>query len=322
MTIRQEADNELRAPSGVIAEYLRRSISIAELVHRIWSGWIIVVAMGVIGLLYGIYSVHQAGPMYVATMRISPAESDGSGIDSLSSSGGAGGLLAGLTGNAGAVAVPKFTQFTVSIGSIGVAKTLNQKYDLLCKLYKSRCDPITHTWKSRTGLKPWFDGLLASLQGLPDPNGPPTDADLAAYLSGAVAIATNKLNSIVVLSYNYPKPEIAAQQLSMIVQTANDYVRAQSRETQKRYVQYLSDNAIRATNVEQRQAIDTLLLQEERQLMMTEVDIPYAAKILDGPTVQPLNTALKTLAIYTFIGFFAGVIIALFRNVLPRWRAR
>jgi hypothetical protein len=275
------------------------------------------VATTVLGLLYGIYKVHKDGPSFVAVMRISPAESD-AGVGDLAS---AGGIFAGLTG-AGSVAVPKFTLFLSAIGSEGVAHDLNGKYDMLCKLYKSECNPKTHEWKARTGWRESFDGLLARLGGLPDPNiGPRTDHDLALYLTSAVAIETNKNNSMVSLRYVHRYPETAAQHLAWVAKAANDYIRGQSRETQKRYVEYLTQSAAKASNVEQRQAIDTLLLQEERKLMMTEVDIPYAAKILDGPTVEPVNTVRKTLAIYALIGLFIGIAIAASRDLLPRkWR--
>lgn len=318
MTISQDADANLRSPSGVIGDYLRRSVSISDLVSRVWSGRLIVAAAALLGLLYGVYSVHATGPLYLATVQLSPAESDNN-VGTLGSSGGASGLLAGLTG--GAVTVPKMTQFLASIGSVGVAQSLDRKYDLLCEIYKGKCDPITHQWKKSTGVKEWFNGMLAELQGLPDPNGARTDSDLAAYLAAAVSIQTNRTTNLISLSYENRKPELAARYLMLVVKAANDYIRSQSHETQEKYVEYLSESAAKTANVEQRQAIDALLLQEERQLMMTEVDVPYAAKILDGPTVQPVSIALKTLAIDTFAGLVLGMLLTMLRDLMPgKWR--
>jgi hypothetical protein len=162
---------------------------------------------------------------------------------------------------------------------------------------------------------------LARLGGLPDPNGARTEIDLANYVAGTVTAEANKNNSLVSLHYSNRKPDTAAQFLSQVVAATNDYIRAQNRENQKQYVAYLSESAAKATNVEQRQAIDTLLLQQERQLMMTEVDVPYAAKILDGPTVVPVNKVLKILVIYAFIGMIIGIAIAVSRDLLPsKWR--
>jgi uncharacterized protein involved in exopolysaccharide biosynthesis len=316
----EEAEPSLRAPSGVIADYLRRSISISYLTGLVWSGRMIVIATAIVGLLYGIYSVNQAGPTYIATVRVSSAESD-AGIGDVSSGGGAAGLLAGLTGGASSMALPKFTQFLSSMGSVGVARILIQRHDLLCRTFSSDCDLATHRWRERTGLREWFNGLLARLGGLPDPNGARTEIDLANYIGGSVTAETNKNNSLVSLHFAHRKPDTAARVLSQVVAATNDYIRIQNRENQKRYVAYLSESAAKATNVEQRQAIDTLLLQQERQLMMTEVDVPYAAKILDGPTVAPVNKVLKMLIIYTFIGMIIGIAIAVSRDLLPRkWR--
>jgi hypothetical protein len=190
-------------------------------------------------------------------------------------------------------------------------------------VYRGECDPVTHQWQARHGLAAWLVSATSRLSGLPDPNvGPRSAIDLARYVGGSVIVAQiKKTDSVNSLSFVHSNPEFAAQFLSLVVNTTNDYIRAQNRETQKRYVDYLSASAAKTTNVEQRQAIDTLLLQEERQLMMTEVDTPYAATILDGPTVTTLNTALKTIAIYAILGLLLGTAISLSRDLLPRkWR--
>ena len=320
MTISHDkAQPDIRAPSAVIADYLRGSISLSYLLNQAWTGRLFIIATTLAGLLYGVYTVHANGPHFTATIRISPAESESSMGDI--SGGAAGGLLAGLTGNTSTVALPKFTQFLIAKGSVGVARELDKKYDLLCRIYSSQCDPTTHIWKERTGVREFFDAALARLAGLPDPNGPRKIEDLAAYSASSVIAEDNKSNSLVALHYTNSKPEFAVNFLTAVINTTNDYLKAQNHDIQKRYVEYLSASAAKTANVEQRVAIDTLLLQEERQLMMTEVDVPYAAKVLDAPIVTPVNDALKIIVIFTFIGFMMGTIIASARELLPRkWR--
>lgn len=318
MTVSQ-AEHDLEAPSAVIASYLRKTISVSYLAGLAWAGRLIVAGCTAAGISFGIYTVYHQGPSYMATMRISPA-SDDTGVGSLA---GAGGLLAGLSGGSGATQVPKFIQFLYAMDSVEVARTLDQKYDLLCRVYHGDCDPVTHQWKARNGIREWITSVTSRLSGLPDPNvGPRSVTDLAQYIeSQVVATQLKKTDSVNALTFVNRNPQFAAQFLAQVVKTTNDYIRAQNRETQKRYVDYLSASAAKTTNVEQRQAIDTLLLQEERQLMMTEVDIPYAAQILDGPTVTPVNRALKIIAIYTALGLILGMVIAVSRDVLPRkWR--
>src|SRR5438067_12237714 len=103
MTV-MRAENDLEAPSTVIETYLRKTISISYLLGLAWAGRLITIACAVLGFLYGIYAVYDAGPFYTATMRISPASSD----TSVGNLGEAGGLLAGLTGGGSAAQVPKY----------------------------------------------------------------------------------------------------------------------------------------------------------------------------------------------------------------------
>jgi hypothetical protein len=304
------------APTAVIADYLRGSISVSYLVGLVWSGRVIVIASALAGLVYGAYTVNQGGPRFMAVMRVSPAETD-----NLGGGGDAVGLLAGLTGQSGAVVVPKFTQFLDAIGSVSVANELDRKYSMLCRAYSGECDVASRKWSRHIGVREWFSGVMARLSGLPNPNGPRTTLDLAAYTLGAVAKQEDKRNSIVTLTYTHSKPKFAEEFLSLVVQETNNHIRRQNRDNQRRYVDYLATATAKSANVEQRQALGTLLLQQERQLMMTEVDGPYAAQILDGPNVLPVNTALKTLAVFTLISTILGIAIAVSRNLVPRrWR--
>lgn len=318
MTSLDEAQS--RAPTAVIRDFLRNSISLADVTAQIWSGRLIVIAMLVLGLFYGLYQAHRAGPLYMASVEVLPADSDGGGGGGGSS--GAIGLLSSLAGGgAGGGAVPKFTQFQFAIGSVGVAQMLDKKYDMVCVMYRGRCDRKTHTWRPRTGFDASVAAFLARVAGLPDPNGPNTVVDLAHYNFTAISITKDKTSGLVTLSYYNSDPKFASDYLLKVMETTNNYVREQDRATARNMVDYVAHRVATNTNVEQRAALDSLLLQQERRLMMTEVSAPYAATILDGPTVTPMNNVLKTIVINGFMFMVLGMAIAVFRNLVPvRWR--
>ena len=316
--ITDEAETISRPPTAVIAEYLRHSISITYLLGQIWSGRWLALAGFLIGLGYGSYTVWVNPAQYVATMRVSPAESD---IGGATAGGGGAGLLADLTGSMGTMKVPKFTQFTLSLSSTGVADLLIKRHDMLCRVYKGECDAATHTWRARTGWRESISSFLAWLGHLPDPNAGRTDIDLANYIRDSVRLDQPKQSAIATLTFVNRDPKFAADFISKVTQATDDYIKQQSREIQRRYVDYLTASAARTLNVEQRTAIDALLLQNERQLMLTEVNVPYAAQIMDGPTVVPIYGASRTLAVAAFIGLIIGAMIAACRDLVPRgWR--
>ena len=305
-----------RDSSAAIADYFRRSISLSDIFERIWRGRNIVAICLVLGIGYGIYAAWKSGPLFAAEMSLLPAESnsaDGGG----SAGSGTLGLIAGLTGtNLGSV--PKFTQFLAALHSTAVAKILDQKYAMSCRVFRGDCDQKTLQWRERSGMRAWFNGVLARLSGLPDPNGPHTPTELAAYIDGAVTIAIDKTSQVVKVNYQNQRSEFATQFLSVLVRTTNDYIKAQDRGVMRQYVQYITAQASNATNVAHREALDQLLLQQERKLMLTEVDVPYAASILDGPTVFPVNKAARTIAIYSALGLIVGALIALGKEFLRR----
>ena len=318
MTIDDDKTAQYRAPTSAIAAYLRRSISLSDIAAEILRGRWIVVASTVIATLYGAYDVNSKGAQYVAVIQVAPAETDTSG--SLS---GASGLLSGLMGGGSGATVPKFSQFLNGLGSVGVAEMMDKNYDMVCQIYRGQCDLKTHTWSERTGLDPWFRGVLARIGRLPNPNGARTVIDLAAYNEGAVQREESKTSSLVKLRYINSNPKFAAHYLSLLVKSTNAYVRGQNREIQRTYVNYITQAIAKNTNVDQRQILDQLLLQEERQLMMAEVDTPYAASVLDGPTVTPVNRVFRTILLHTFLGLLIGVAIVIGSNHLPRrlrWR--
>ena len=319
MTIEQEAfELRSRDSSAVIADYLKRSISLSDVAGQLWNGRGIIAACCVIGIVYGIYAAWADGPRFTVQIDLLPAES--SSVESSSSSGGALGLLAGLAGS-NMTSVPKFTQFLSALHSTSVAEILDRKYGMSCRVFAGDCDQQTHQWRKRRGMRAWFNGLMADLSGLPDPNGPHTPIELAQYIEGSFAIVVDKTSQVVTLTYQSPKPKFAAEFTSLLVKTTNDYIKDQDRIVLRQYVSYLTSQTAAATNVAQRDVLDQLLLQQERKLMLTEVDVPYAASVLDGPTVTPLNKAPKFIAIFGALGLFLGALIALGRHYLGR-RAR
>ena len=198
-----------------------------------------------------------------------------------------------------------------------MAQVLDRKYDAVCVINKGLCNPATHVWRERTGTDAAINGFLARIAGLPDPNGPLTVIDLAQYNAGAITVTKDKASAMVTLSYYNRDPKFAADYLSKVLRTTNDYIRDQDRVMQRTMVDYVAHRIATNTNVEQREALDQLLLQQERRLMMTEVDTPYAATILDGPTVTPLNNVLRITLLSGLLYMMIGMAIVLFRGLVP-----
>lgn len=303
--------------SNVIKQYLRRSFSIADLFKRASRGWVLGLLGLILGFLVGLYSVWTTPPRYSVTLGLLATESAGSDIGET----GALGALAGLVGISSGP-VPKFTRFISSLYATGVAELMDRKYDMICRAYGS-CDRKTHTWRKNTGIDGWMDRMVARVGHLPDPDRPRTAYDLAQYTKANVQFSSDKQTHIVTMSMDSRDPKFAAMYLTSLVQAANDYIKEQDRSVIQQYVSYLYGKLATNTNVSQRDALSTLVLEQERRLMLSSVDVPYAAAIQDGPNISESNTPLKTLTIDSFLGAILGAVLGVMLSFIPRssaWR--
>jgi hypothetical protein len=290
--------------SAVMASFLRRSFSIADLIKRFIRAWFFGLIGLVMGLCFGIYMVWTTPPSYSVSIGLLPTDSTGD----VSLDGGGSGLaaLAGLIGS-GSGPVPKFTRFVASLNSTSVAKIMNEKYDMVCRTYRGDCDPETHTWNEHKGFGAWVQKTVAEIAHLQDPSAPKTVVDLAAYTAGNVVLTSDRTSHILTLSMDSRDPKFAALYLQTLVQATNDYIKAQDLSTVRPLISYLNAKLANANlNLATHDALAGMLGEQERRLMLSSVDIPYAASIQDGPNVTTSNEALRMLALDAIIGLALG----------------
>ena len=319
MTIEYEmATPAARPMSSTIANFLRGSVSMSDLFRRVLREWIFVVVGTILGFLYGLHAVYVTPISYLASMSLLPADSNGGGISNGDPSGlGLLGALAGI--NTGSV--PKFTRFVAALNTDGMATLLDKRYDMLCRIYRGRCDMETHEWHEVKGWDAWVASQLAGLAHLPDPNGKLSVHDLAVYVSVAVVPDPDKKTGMLTVTYADHDPKFAAEFLMDVINTTNDYIKAQDRAINLQFVDYLTRQLATTTSIAQHDAMSNLLIQQERNLMLTGVNVPYAAASMDRPVVEPGDPTRKLMALYTVLGLIMGVGAALGVTFIPdKWR--
>lgn len=308
-------DGEQAAPepaSAVIARFLRRSFSVADVVKGALRGWLYGVIGLVLGATFGVYSIWTTAPSYSVSIGLLPTEGSGD-VSVGDNSGGALSALAGLVGMGGGP-VPKFTRFVASLNATGVAKIMDQKYDMVCRTFS--CDPKTHVWRKNTGFGAGLDRVIAQIGHLPDPDSPRTALDLASYTAGNVTMTPDRTTHILTLSMDSRDPKFAALYLNTLVQATNDFIREKDRSSILPYVDYLHQKlATSNLNLAQHDALSSLLVDQERRLMLSSVDVPYAASIQDGPNITMSNKAMRLLAVYVVLGLILGFGVGWIRNL-------
>jgi hypothetical protein len=148
---------------------------------------------------------------------------------------------------------------------------------------------------------------MTQLGHLPDPDSPRTSLDLASYTQNQVTVTSDKTTHVLTLSIDTKDPKSAVTYLQTLVQATNDFIKEQDRSVIQQYVDYLNHKLTTNTNVGQREALDSLLLEQERRLMLTSVNVPYAASVQDGPNVESSNGAKRVLLVDGVLGLIFGM---------------
>lgn len=307
-------DGEQAAPepvSAVMARFLRKSFSVADIVKRALRGWLFGLIGLVLGIVFGIFSIWATPPTYTVSIGLLPVDS----TNDVSIGGGGGetlNALAGLIGMSGGP-VPKFTRFVASLHSTGVARIMEQQYDMVCRTYEGDCNRKTRQWKRHGGFQSGLERIMSQVAHLPDPDAPRTALDLARNTEANVNLTSDRTTHILTLSMDSRDPKFASFYLKTLVQATNDFIRQGDRATIQPYVDYL--NAKLATtnlNLAQHDALSNILLDQERRLMLSSVSVPYAAFIQDGPNVTPSNGAKRMLIVDAFLGLVLGMGLGVF----------
>jgi hypothetical protein len=294
-----------------MANFLRRSFSIADVVRRGLRGWLYGLIGLVAGLAFGVYSVWITPPSYSVTIGLLPTDSGADVSVGTDAGGGTLGALAGLLGMGGGP-VPKFTRFVASLTSTGVAKIMDEKYDMVCRTFAGDCDIKTHTWRKHTGFDASLQKTVAKIAHLRDPDAPRTAVDLAEFTASRVTLTSDRTTHILTLTMDADDPKFATLYLRTLVDATNAFVKGEDLSVVQPLVTYL--NAKLATpnlNLAQHDALSALLVEQERRLMLSAVDVPYAASIHDGPNVSISNGAMRMLAVDAILGLVLGMALGI-----------
>ena len=297
--------------SETVEKYLKKSFSLSDIVVRLMRGWLFALIGAVIGITIGIYVVWITPPSYTVTVTLLPLDA---GSADTTSSGGLGlQVLGSLLGSNGPV--PKFTRFVASLYSIGLASAMDHRYDTVCEVF--HCDAKTRQWPKRSGFYAWIGSTVAHIAHLPDPNRPRDVVDLAKYIEANVVLESDKNTKMLDLSIDTREPALASKFLVNLVNAANDYIKDQDNEVVRKEVNYITLQLKTNADLSQRDALAKMLEDQEQHLMMTAVDLPYVARIQDGPTVETSNAAIKYLSAFVLFGFLLGGGIGIAFSFVP-----
>ena len=304
---------EVRAATEPVAA--NDEITFRDLFLMLWRGkWILLATMAAtIGLVT--LWMKTTVPLYTASMVIAPA--------------GAGGMASGLSryGDLASLvgidlppseSVSPFAEFTKRVTSVAVAERLQNKYGLLQTLFQSSWDAKNNRWLPPEDPVAIAKGRVRGFFGLPVWI-PPSVGGLAAYLKGKLVISRIPKTAMWRMAFEYKDPELAGKLLLWIHKEADDLIREEAQKRATRQIEYIQEKLATVSITEHRQSLTQLLSAQEQNMMMTQVDLPFAARVIEPPVVSGVPNFPKPfffLTLSVVVGGVIGLMLVFLVNVL------
>jgi uncharacterized protein involved in exopolysaccharide biosynthesis len=245
-----------------------------------------------------------AGLMFVskkfeAIAVVSPVidQQGGDKMSSLTSQLGGIAALAGIgTGNGG-----KRFESIATLQSEALTERYMRDNNLLPVLYAKQWDSKLQAWKSTTSERPTY-------------------WKANRYFKGSIRRVTeDPKTGLVNVSIRWKDPVLAAKWANDLIRMTNDYLRNKAITESERRIAYLTDQAARASSVEVKSSIYSLLESEIKSQTLVRGTDEYALKVID-PAFVPEKPSFPIPVLWIGLGILSGLLASLlFALVRADW---
>lgn len=283
----------------------------AYLVREVVLGWRLLAWLVGAAIVLSILLLAVLPRSYTATVIIQPSsqamQTPGSTLASV-------GLKLGGLGES---SVTPYARFMQTLDSYAVAEALQRKYGVLQKLYPSRWDAGNKTWKPQWGVVHALKTGVKLLLFYPI-NDTPGTQDIVDYIHRHLRVIDNPDSAIREIDFDAKDPAFARWFLGCLIDESDRVIRNDIRQTTSAYVDYLITTMSQTSSPDLKEALTTLMVEQERKRMMIAGNLPYAITVIDGPFVSRSPTSPKpalVLALNVLAAVLIGMVILITRAV-------
>lgn len=257
------------------------------------GGW--VTSGIVLGTIIAVVFIYLATPAYRAQMIISPANPLIGGAD-----------LAPAPGNDNFSAL----RYLIQRGVVGGSADFQRFESMIAG--PTVAAKLLQDEKIRRGLS--FDTSFSFSK----PRQDWTPEGLAEYIGQRVKLEPVGASALRRVVYLHPSREFGVYLLHSLHRVTDDLIHSNARQEAVDRVAYLQQQSEHTINPEHRRAITSLLMEQERVLMLASIDQPFAASVVEPPAGSQRThwpDALMIVPVLMFAGALIGFMLhALFRG--------
>ncbi|AWK87997.1 Wzz/FepE/Etk N-terminal domain-containing protein [Azospirillum thermophilum] len=259
-------------------------LDLHELVRTLREGWRLVLACGLAGLLLALAGIWLVPPEFTATMVVGPTARVGAAAMGARTPVPAGREAAQSVAEPGPgeELLSDFARYLELFGSTAVAERLMADPGLLRAVYPGRWDEEAQRWRPAPGLGGMVKRLLLALVGREDWEEPDADR-FARWLRSRIAVDMVRSGPMRRITLRHRDRAFALDLLGRVAVATDAHLRAEAQRRSAAQIAHVRSRLAAVTVTEHRRALADLLADQERLAMMIEVELPFAADLIDPP---------------------------------------
>jgi uncharacterized protein involved in exopolysaccharide biosynthesis len=139
------------------------------------------------------------------------------------------------------------------------------------------------------------------------------------FVKKVMRVTEDPQSGIITLSITWTDPNLAVKWAEGLVEYTNNYIKQTARSEHENNLEFLEKQMALTSNVEVRNSISQMVLKEMEQVMLANVSIEYALKILDPAVAPPLNKfSSPNRQMIIILAIFLGGVVSGFGVVFMR----
>lgn len=287
-----------------------KEFTIGTVIERTRRGWLIPVTFAMAGIIVMLVALPFSVPRYTVSMIVVPPPSD---QQQSNASGALSGLLS-IAGGTAAQSGNNYLRYQKLLVSVAVAERMQEKHGMLQYAFSSQWDAKDKRWVQPWSLRTMLLGWIFRLAHVPVWT-PPDATTLAAFLEANIVVVPSTVNDLVIISMTNPDPAFAKRILLTAHTEANLVLRDMVARHASQQVNYLQNKLAGVSVADYRATLLQILSAQEKTLMMTQTDAPFAADIASPPVASNVPTSPRPLlyiALAALIGALTGETLLVF----------
>lgn len=289
-------------------------IDLKEIFSRLWVQKVFIIKISIFSLILACIYLHNADRKFDVTYMLAPVQkAGGGGLKGLGSIQG----LASMAGiNLPSTSTEDYTSFQFLFHSKEVAELLIDDSDLVKSIFYSEWDSDSKTFKAPKS--PFINFLKAVKRTLTGDQRrqytPPSSGRLAEWMQKNIDIGQDKKTGFLKITSTGTDPNLLAKVMLQATVATDGLFKTRYISTSEQTMAFYREKLSKARASEHREALATLIAQEDQKLILALNGNYFVAQPISAPSTTLYPTSPKStvvLALSLILGSFLGAVVVL-----------